>query len=286
MGGGFYCSTSRAARSEDLGYTTKSASEIFSKSVNNAMSPYGLDIRESRDSKDHPESLAIILALDITGSMMTVPHYLLKEGFLKIMDRIIKGGIKDPQILFLGIGDHVYDKAPLQVGQFESSDELLDKWLTTLWLEGGGGGNEGESYLLSWYLAGHKTSIDCFEKRKQKGILITIGDEPCLPSIYGRTLKEIFGNGQYPEEYNKAELLEKAKEKYEIYHIHVLETGAGRRSEFRDSWEQFLGDNCAIAADKNSIPEIIGNIIFKTVKPRSIDLGYEELKEDYTEKYK
>lgn len=283
MGGGFYCSTSRTARAEDLGYTTKSSSEIFSKSVNNAMSPCGLDIRESRDSKEHPESLAIILALDVTGSMMTVPHYLVKEGFPKIMDYVILQEVKDPQVLFIGIGDHHSDQAPLQVGQFESSDELLDKWLTTLFLEGNGGGNEGESYLLAWYLAGYKTSIDCFEKREKKGVLITIGDEPCLPSISGEALKRIFGNGQYSIEYSKAELLEKASERYTIYHIHVTETGAGRRSDFQNHWKQLLGGNCIFADNKRMIPQIVAEIISKEgAYPKTT----EKEKVDYTEKYK
>ena len=69
------------------------------------------------------------------------------------MDKIIQSGIKDPQVLFLAIGDHECDTSPLQVGQFESSDELLEHWLTHVWLEGGGGGNRGESYALAWHFA-------------------------------------------------------------------------------------------------------------------------------------
>ena len=140
MGGGTYSSTVRDIRATNTGYYTLSPTEIFkSKSVNSAMNPNGVAIRESRDSTEHPNSLAIILALDVTGSMGSVPHFLVKQGLPSIMDGIIKSGINDPQLLFLGIGDHECDTAPLQVGQFESSDELLDKWLTDIYLESGGG---------------------------------------------------------------------------------------------------------------------------------------------------
>ncbi|GAG60058.1 unnamed protein product [marine sediment metagenome] len=128
MGGGIYSSTSRSVRALKSGYDFKSTQEIFTeRQINNAMSPYGVGIRESKDSVEHPESLAIVLALDETGSMGSIPHYLVKEGLPKIMENIInKNNIRDPQILFLGIGDHECDDSPLQVGQFESNDELLD----------------------------------------------------------------------------------------------------------------------------------------------------------------
>ena len=47
-----------------------------------------------------------ILALDVTGSMGSIPHYLVKDGLPNIMDGLIKKGIADPQVLFMGIGDH------------------------------------------------------------------------------------------------------------------------------------------------------------------------------------
>ncbi|MGR9053887.1 MAG: hypothetical protein ACU84J_14670, partial [Gammaproteobacteria bacterium] len=174
MGYGSYSLEQRTIRSEKLGYTTKSAREIFrQRSINSSMNPYGVRLRESRDSAEHPNSLSIVLALDVTGSMGSIPHHLVKQGLPHIMGNIMQHGIKDPQLLFLAVGDHECDRSPLQVGQFESNDELLDKWLTDVFLEGGGGGNEGESYLLAWYFAAFHTAIDCFEKRREKGFLFT-----------------------------------------------------------------------------------------------------------------
>lgn len=272
MGGGTYSYSDRAIRSSSLGYDKKSAQEIFvERNINSAMNPYGVGIRESCDSNEHPNSLPIIIALDVTGSMGSVPHFLVKEGFPEIMDSIIKSGIADPQVLFLGIGDHECDRAPLQVGQFESSDELLDKWLTSIYLEGGGGGNAGESYLLAWYFAAYHTKIDSFEKRGQKGFLFTIGDEPTLLSVPKAYLKKIMGEGQY-EDYTSQKLLEKAMEKYNAYHIHIKETGAGSSRSTMNGWKQLMGDEHLIIANKREdVADIIKNIIIESEAPNATE---------------
>src|SRR5215831_17782237 len=79
--------------------------------VHPALDPHGVTARESRDSAEHPQSLALLLR---------------------------KGYVKHPQILFGGIGDATCDRAPLQVGQFES-DNRMDDDLGRILLEGGGG---------------------------------------------------------------------------------------------------------------------------------------------------
>lgn len=271
MGGGSYSSTSVRNTKMMAKYSVTNMADfenldnkvLFTqKSINNGMNPYGVKIRESRDSAEHPNSLAIILALDVTGSMGSVPNFLVKNGLPNIMEKIIPNGIKDPQILFLGIGDHECDNSPLQVGQFESSDDLLDKWLGDVYLEGGGGGNLGESYLLAWYFAGYHTSTDCFEKRKQKGFLFTIGDEPVLQQVPKSYLKAIMGDGQY-EDFSADKLLAKALETYDVYHIHIAETSAGSRPETVNSWKQLLQDRLLIAKSHRDVAQIIADTVLQ-----------------------
>lgn len=279
MGGGTYSSVSRTHSIRAAMYATSSPTAIFmERSINNAMNPCGVQIRESRDSSEHPESLAIIIALDVTGSMGSVPLYLVKEGLPAIMDAIINSGIKDPQVLFLGIGDHECDHAPLQVGQFESSDELLDKWLTTIFLEGGGGSNYGESYMLAWYFAAYHTDIDCLNKRGQKGFLFTIGDEPVLKSIPKVVIKSIMGDGQY-EDFDSSKLLEKAMEKYNCFHIHIRETGSGSRQSVMDHWKQIIQDNLIIANRRQDVASIISEVVSKR-KTKAATNQKEAAKED------
>ena len=269
MGGGSYSLYSRTVREESAGYKTKSSSEIFKqRNVNSAMNPYGVTLRESRDSVEHPNSVAIIIALDVTGSMGSVPHFLVKEGLPKIMMSIIESGILDPQVLFVAVGDHEYDDSPLQIGQFESSDELLDKWLTDVWLEGGGGPNDGESYSLAHYFAGFHTSIDCMEKRGQKGILFTIGDEPNLKRYPKSKIQGIMGEGQYSD-FTAAELIEKAAEKYDVFHIHVKQTGAGSRQSTIDGWKQLLGDHCIPVDRREEIADVIVSAVRNSVKSQN-----------------
>lgn len=273
MGNGSYSCVARAVRSENKGYKTAKVEEIFtSKSINNAMNPHGVGIRESRDSVAHPNSVAIILGLDVTGSMGSVPHYLVKQGLPLFMDKIIKGGVSDPQVLFAGIGDHECDKSPLQISQFESSDELLDKWLTDLYLEGGGGGNYGESYLLAWYFALKHTSIDCWEKRKQKGFLITVGDEPTLKDVPASVLKKLFGDGQYSD-CSSAELITEVSKNYNVYHLNIAETSSGSRSEVRDGWTQLLHDNFINVKRKEDVAEIIAGLVVENSVKETQSVG-------------
>lgn len=265
MGHGSYSYASRSLKATKLGYDSKPLREIFTqRNVNNAMDPHGVSLRESRDSKEHPNSVPVILALDVTGSMGSIPHFLVKEGLPDIMDKIIKSGIADPQVLFMGIGDHECDNSPLQIGQFESSDDLLDEWLTKLWIESGGGGNMGESYHLAWFFASKYTATDHFEKRNKKGILFTIGDEPCLQNLPSSVQKELMGTGQYSEA-SCAELLDKAREKYEVFHLHLLQGSNGGNKHVKDGWTQLMGDNLLCIQRKEEISQVIADKVLEVV---------------------
>jgi len=261
MGHGGYSSSSRMLRSTKMGWASASAEEVFKqRKINTAMDPDGVEMRESRDSTEHPNSVPIIVALDVTGSMGSIPHFLVKEGLPHMMEKIIKDGVLHPQVLFLGIGDHEWDRAPLQISQFESSDELLDKWLTDLYIESGGGGNDGESYLLAWMFAGRYTASDHNEKRGKKGILFTIGDEPTLKNIPASAQRTIMGKGQYSD-VTAAELLEKAREKYEVFHLHISQGHHGRSDRVKDGWKQLMGDNVLFIQGKEQVAQIIADTV-------------------------
>jgi hypothetical protein len=262
MGGGSFSYSTAVTRSTS--YAGKSTNAIFQsnidKKINNAMDPYGIKFRESRDSEEHPNSFPIIINLDVTGSMGSIPLWLVKESLPEIMKKIIDAGIPDPQVLFTAIGDHTCDNAPLQVGQFESSDELLDHWLTKVWLESGGGGNDGESYLLAWYFAANHTVHDSLDIRNQKGVCITIGDEKTLQDLSKKNLENIMGPGQYGN-VTYHQLLEQAEKKYHCHHIHVLETRAGQDTSTQNQWKQLMGNNLHMVQRKEDIEDLIAKIV-------------------------
>ena len=267
MGGGTYNFNSREIRTQTV-YKSATTDTIFEQNskgeIHESMRPNKALIRESRDSKEHPESVAIYFALDVTGSMRKIPENLIREGLPKLMEGIIKNGVLHPQVLFTAVGDTVHDTYPYQVGQFESNDVDLDGWLQKTYLEGGGGGNGSESYTLAWYHAAKHTSIDCFEKRGQKGILFTVGDETGFKTVTRKTLENVFKNGEEKESYTDVELLKMAQEKYHFYHLHILEGSVGHSS--MGYWKNLLGENCIPVRYFTDIPKIVSDIVVSNTK--------------------
>ncbi|WP_194915371.1 hypothetical protein [Catenulispora rubra] len=158
------------------------------------LEPYGVAVRESRDSAEHPASLAISVLFDVTGSMGGVPR-VLQTKLADLHGLLLRKGYVDhPQIMFGAIGDAYSDRVPLQVGQFES-DNRMDEQLGEIVLEGGGGGQMRESYELAMYFMAHHTSLDCHEKRGKRGYLFIIGDEMPYPNVNPQHVSRILGHG-------------------------------------------------------------------------------------------
>ena len=264
MGHGTWTNVSYDALSTSKGYNKAlRASDVFTrKEESRLMSPYGVQVRESRDSAEHPESLPVIIMLDETGSMGKIPFNFVKEGMPHLMLGLMDAGIQHPQILFGAIGDHLTgEAAPLQIGQFESETQLMDKWLSDVYLVGAGGPNNCESYLLAHYFAGEMTSIDSFEKRQEKGFLFTIGDEKTHDSVTGDYLRNLIGPGQYKDVYSAKDLLAKAQEKYHVFHIHANEGSYRDNQEVLSSWRSLLGDNLIIVNDHREIAKTIAETV-------------------------
>ena len=241
-----------------------SADDIFTNNRNgrasDQMLPNGVKFRESRDSDIHPESLAISVFLDETGSMGRIPEILVREKLGPLMNTLIDHGVAHPQILFGGIGDHHSDNFPLQVGQFESGTAELDQWLTSIYLEGNGGGQSRESYTLAWLFAARHTSCDCFEKRGQKGFLFTIGDEAAWDVLQANALKALMG---YPEaeDLTDQQLLEEVQRTYHVFHIHINEGSYRDNPDVLGYWKKILGERLIILDDYNAIAETIATAV-------------------------
>lgn len=222
-------------------------------------------VRESRNIPEHPHVFSMFIGLDNTGSMIRIPEDIIKNQFPHLMDGILELGIKDPQLLFMAIGDHYTDSYPIQVGQFESeTGKILDS-IQQFYLEGHGGGNGGESYLLAWIMAGYHTELDCWYKDKRKGFLFTIGDEPTHESISGDDLTRILGYEKGAKEITAVDALKKAQEQYEVFHIHMTDASHSER-EVRPGWEKLLGDHFLTAKSKD-LNKVILETVHKYYKP-------------------
>ena len=262
MGYTSYSVENRSMRSTSMGYHTKDVDEIFvqnkKRQIHESMNPEGIKFRECRDSEAHPNSTPIIIALDVTGSMGEIPHEMIKDGLPTMMSKLIEEKVEDAAVLFVAVGDHVYDRAPLQVGQFESGDEELDMWLARTYLEGGGGGNFGESYHLAWYLAARHTAMDSLEKRNRKGFLFTIGDEPVLKTLPKSAIKEIF-NEDIQDNINIEDLLEEVQQKYNVFHLHITEGFHGE--DALKGWQTLLGQRCIKLSSYKKVAETIASTV-------------------------
>lgn len=242
-------------------YSSKSRAHVFSStSIDKDMSPFGVQFRESRDSDTHPESLAIGVFLDVTGSMGSIPDMLIRHKLGHLMNTLISHGVPDAHVLFGGIGDLYADKSPLQAGQFEAGTDELNKWLTKTYLEGGGGGQTKESYSLAWLFAARHTSIDCFEKRNQKGFLFTIGDEGDHEQLNSKALTSLLGY-QFNENLSAKQVLAEAQRMYHVFHLHIHETATGQTQSVIDDWKQLLQERVIIVEDYNNIAEIIASTV-------------------------
>ena len=233
-----------------------------SKSMKPHLNPHGVKYRESCDSLDNPASTAIIVGLDVTGSMGYLSENIAKGALNRTMLEIYdKNPVTNPHIMFQAIGDSKSDEAPLQTTQFEADIRIAEQ-LLDVYFEGRGGGNGGESYLLSWYFASRHTKIDCFEKRREKGFLFTIGDECCHKTLSRDEIARVFGDKIPETQYTAKELFEEASEKYEIFHI-VMKAGSYFNQQSGQDWRNLIG-NRAIELhpdDLDVLPEIFVSLM-------------------------
>lgn len=182
-------------------------------------------MRECVDSVEHPNTKPVILALDVTGSMGKAAMEVAKQ--INVVMTKLYENIADVEFMVMGIGDLAYDCAPIQASQFESDIRIAEQ-LDKIYFEGGGGGNDYESYSAAWYFGLNHTKLDCWN-RGQKGVIITMGDEPMNPYLPKKALSAVTGDN-LQSDVETAQLYANASEKFDIYHLYVKH-GYGRYHE-------------------------------------------------------
>jgi hypothetical protein len=183
-------------------------------------------MRECVDTAEHPATIPVILALDVTGSMGRAAVAVAKQ--LNIVMTKLYAQVKDVEFMIMGIGDLAYDHAPIQASQFESDIRIAEQ-LDKVYFENGGGGNGYESYSAAWYFGINHTRLDCWNRGK-KGIIITIGDEPLNPYLPRTKLADATGDG-VEVDIETSQLYADAVQKFDIYHLNVEHGTSGRFHE-------------------------------------------------------
>ncbi|MFF4418787.1 hypothetical protein ACFYY8_40175 [Streptosporangium sp. NPDC001559] len=252
-------------------------SDSGARATHEDLDPYGVAARESRDSDEHPDSLAIAVLFDVTGSMGGVPRTLQTKlpDLLGLLMR--KGYAADPQILFGAIGDATCDRAPLQIGQFES-DNRMDEDLGKILLEGGGGGQKTESYELAMYFMARHTSIDCFEKRGRKGYLFIIGDELPYPKVSRRQIRQVIGDSPLRDITTK-DIVAELTRAYHVYYILPAGASYAGDGQVLTAWRDLLGQNVLELDDLDAVCETIALTVGLGEDAIDLDEGLDDLDE-------
>lgn len=276
MGSGIWSTdvySSQASYRKATGASAFAYSDSGARTVHESLNPFKAT-RESRDSAEHPSSLAISVLFDVTGSMGHVPRTLQAKlpDLLGLLLR--KGYARDPQIMFGAIGDATCDRAPLQVGQFES-DNRMDDQLGQILLEGGGGGQKRESYELAMYFMARHTSIDCFEKRGKRGYLFIIGDEMPYRHVKRREVREVIGDST--ADLRLSDLVDELTVKYDVYFILPAGASYAGDNEVLSEWRSLLGQNVLELDDLDAVCETIALTVGLGEDTIGLDEGLDDL---------
>jgi hypothetical protein len=261
MGGGTFSTNDYRTYSSSV--RSKSQEEIYtSRAIDPLLDPKGVTLRESRDSADNPLSTPIIVALDVTGSMGAIAVEIAKSGLGTLFQGIFdRKPVSHPHLMFMGIGDALTDRAPLQVSQFEADNRIVGQ-LTKLWLEGNGGGNNHESYDFAWYFAGRHTAHDSLQKRGKRGYLFTVGDEEPPQVLTRDQLQRVLGAAPETDCPSRQSLTE-AQRLYDVFHV-VIEQGnycKGHDHRVKATWRELLGQRVIHLADYTLLAETVVSAI-------------------------
>lgn len=224
MGSGIFTTSSFTSYSTSRGRTVDSRGTVTSDNlqdfyqqthIHKDLNPYKV-VRECCDSEEHPNTIPVIIGLDVTGSMGRACVKTAQN--LNTIITSLYDKFDDIEFMIMGIGDLAYDHAPIQASQFES-DVRIAEHLDKVYMERGGGGNGFESYTAAWYFGLYHTKLDCW-RRGKKGIIITMGDEPLNPYLPKYPLSKVTGDNLEADVETK-DLYELTKEKFDIYHIAI-----------------------------------------------------------------
>lgn len=286
MGHGYWSRDIFETYSRRVGRTVKSdgtiggsysAQEMYvSRSLSPMLDPKGV-IRECCETEEHPNTLPVILALDVTGSMGSSAVEFAKKLNL-IMTELYKQ-VSDVEFLVMGIGDFMYDRIPLQASQFESDIRIAEQ-LDQICFEGGGGGNGFESYTAAWYFGINHTRLDCWN-RGQKGLIITIGDEminPYIPLQGRRCSFASYMGDRLQGDIETKDLYREVSEKYEVYHLVADHDSWSHRAMEQNvkSFAKIIGEDHVKVVNLDSLANTLVDLIvsFRKVDEKPSKRGH------------
>lgn len=270
MGSGTVSHSSMRSYASSLGRTYDSSTgrvtgqEFVARRIDPSLDPRNFKIRECANSDEHPNTIPIILGLDVTGSMGEACSETAAALGTIVMNLYKK--FNDIEFCIMGIGDLAYDNAPIQMSQFESDVRIAES-IDKIYMEHGGGGNNYESYTAAWYMGVRRTKLDCFDKQQRKGIIITMGDEPLNPYLPCVALNDAV-NATEQAHVETPALYAEALKKFDIFHIAVdspRDSYQFHKNDIENSFGQLLGSRFKVASIDN-LAQVIESCITESVQ--------------------
>lgn len=227
----------------------------------------GAIIRESRDSADKPETNAVAVFLDVTGSNKHIAEVVVKELPTLMATLTAEAVLPGPHVLFGAVDDFKYiGHRAVQVGQFEGGLETVSD-LADIVITNHGGGNDIESYELAMLFMSRYASMDCVEKRDKKGYLFFIADEGLPNLVQANQWNSLMGLGPDDQNYlhedlSTTDLIAELREKFVVCCVYPTEN-----SYFTDfpayiaAWRRHLGENVYECPSAKSIVAFITGLI-------------------------
>lgn len=217
----------------------------------------------------------LIILSDVTGSMGEWPATMFsKLPYLDIEGKQYLG--EGMEICFGAVGDANTDKYPLQIRPFTKGLDLK-KQLTSLIIEGNGGGQGMESYELAALYAARNIKTPNAIRRP---IIIFIGDE----APYGRidsAFAKRYAHTLINESISDKDAFNELMENNSVYLVHKPYSRTSEEPGIKRHWISLLGeDRVADLPDANRIVDVIFGILAKEVN--QIDYFHKEIEDRQT----
>lgn len=233
-----------------FGYSER-ATRSGNGAVHDELNPLG-KVRECRDSDLMPLVTPIALGMDVTRSRGEDAKTVHSQLLPMLGAMFLSECVRQPQLLFAAIGDAKSDRAPLQVGQFES-DDRMDTHLENFWIEEGGGGTGEESYELFAYYLARKTAIDATDTRGEQGFCFITGDEAPYPAVSRDEVLRIIGD-DLPEDIPTEDIFAELQARFRTFLLYPNKPMEAREADIDAEIRQRLlkaggrFENCSIRA--------------------------------------
>lgn len=210
----------------------------------------------------------LLLGLDVTGSNM---QFIMNvwDKMPMFQDQVSQqGSLPNAFFGFSAVGDAYTDEAPLQVAEFDQGI-VLDEWLTRIYPEGHGGGQQMETYELWAYYLARKITM-----RPKLAFGFLLVDEAPYPTLQKRIVSNVIGDDLEADIDSRViftELNRKLNGNLYILQNPYYGVNRGYVQETNDinrEWKRILGESggtiIQLSEEKSMVDVILGVLALKT----------------------